>query len=744
MLTSSAMLLNHAEKQLKALGYEDGDRVNLRAFLPERGIDLGRKLAFTFPAIPQSQIEQWQEEGRGVYLVVNQGGNSDDEITDCLAVFYEHDDVDKAGLEKLQGFFPDAVFDPKPITDPTKPPKWYVPKDVQMYLWACLELPEPTMQVDTGGKSIHNYWVFDSKVKPSEWKALQCDLIAFSSGDGKLRNPSRVMRFAGCLHASGKHSRIVGGKGQRYPFSQLRALIPVAKEATTSTGQKGVTWAEFNQNWRFPIADEVPLEACLSRRNRELLANGEGSGGRNDSGFKLAADLLASTSFLMAEGQRFSGDPYQIFIDFCRRCTPGDGWGQSEWDSIWKSAQSKERAPSLTPEMIENCIRGWAWNNCPNRVGVSPDDVLKVMPSAKADVPDAPKMPEKISEEEYEGKLREAIAHYVQVVDSGDPFKYIPLRRRIAKKFEIGSGEVDKLAEDVRRQGAGQLVPLVKTVGDMFGEIEARSQGAVLPGVTCGFYDLDAMTQGFQRSDLIITAARPGCGKTSFVLNIARNISAFHKLPVVFFSMEMSREQLAYRLLASEAQIESGRLRAGRIRQSEWEPLGHAIGALSQMPIFIDDTPGLTVQEMRSKCRLLKEQQGGELGAIIVDYIQLMGGSSANRVMELGIISGALKQLARELNVPVFALSQLSRGVESRQNKRPMNSDLRESGSIEQDADLIIMLYRDELYEPDTHDRGIAEIILTKHRSGPVGTTKLLFEPEFTRFRNLARVGGDA
>lgn len=273
---------------------------------------------------------------------------------------------------------------------------------------------------------------------------------------------------------------------------------------------------------------------------------------------------------------------------------------------------------------------------------------------------------------------------------------------------------------------------------DTFSDIEQRSLGMVLPGLACGFYDLDAMTQGFQRSDLIITAARPAMGKTSFVLNVARNIADTHRQPVAIFSLEMSKAQLIYRLLSSEAKIESGRLRTGRIAQHEWEPMGHAINTLSQLPIFIDDTPGIGVTEIRSKARRLQAEQGGALGLILIDYLQLMEGSGDNRVQELSKMTRSLKGLARELNVPVIALSQLSRGVESRTNKRPMMSDLRESGAIEQDADLIMMLYREEYYDPDTPDRGIAEIILTKHRNGPTGTVKLLFQPEYTQFLNRA------
>jgi replicative DNA helicase len=456
-----------------------------------------------------------------------------------------------------------------------------------------------------------------------------------------------------------------------------------------------------------------------------------------------------------------------------------------------------------------------------------------------------------------------------------------------------------------------------------FQDIEDRNQGISLPGIPCGFYDLDAITSGFQRSDLIIVAARPAMGKTSFAMNLAQYIAnsevplkgndivEMKKLPVAVFSLEMSKEQLVQRLLASEAGIESGYLRSGRLSQAQWEPLSLAISKLSDMPIFIDDTPNITVTQMRSQARRLQAEQGINLGLIVIDYLQLMEGAGDNRVQELSKITRSLKGLARELSVPVIALSQLSRGVEARTNKRPMLSDLRESGcltgdtlvtladtsvqvpirnlvgksgfavlalneatmqlekaivshvfstgvkpvftlttrlgrtiratgnhkfltingwyrldnleisdrlalpkslpstslqtqnlirdrdsrlatvvkspkisllansniywdeivsiepdeeeevydltvpnlhnfianniivhnSIEQDADLVIMLYRDDYYNNDTPDRGIAEVIVAKHRNGPTGTVKLLFDPQFTKFKNLARPG---
>jgi len=246
-------------------------------------------------------------------------------------------------------------------------------------------------------------------------------------------------------------------------------------------------------------------------------------------------------------------------------------------------------------------------------------------------------------------------------------------------------------------------------------------------------YDLTIpVTHNFVANDICVH-------NTAFCLNLAHNIASSYKLPIAVFSLEMSKEQLVQRLLASEAGIETGYLRSGRISQTQWEPLSRAIGLLSEIPIFIDDTPNITVTEMRSQARRLQAEVGAELGLIIIDYLQLMEGAGDNRVQELSRITRSLKGLARELSVPIIALSQLSRGVESRTNKRPMLSDLRESGSIEQDADIVIMLYRDDYYNSDTPDRGIAEVIIAKHRNGPTGTVKLLFDPQFTKFKNLAR-----
>lgn len=283
-----------------------------------------------------------------------------------------------------------------------------------------------------------------------------------------------------------------------------------------------------------------------------------------------------------------------------------------------------------------------------------------------------------------------------------------------------------------------QLVHIKHVVEASFQKIEERYENRdALSGVPTGFYDLDALTSGFQPSDLIIVAARPSMGKTAFVLNVAQHAAVEASLPVAIFSLEMSKEQLVSRMLCSEANIDANRLRTGHMHTNDWTHLAMAMGRLGEAPLFIDDSAALSVLDIRAKCRRLKAEYKA-LGLVIIDYIQLMQGRKAtdNRVQEVAEISRGLKQLARELSVPVMALSQLSRAVEARQNKRPMLSDLRESGSIEQDADIVMFIYRDEYYNPESDRRGEAEIIIAKQRNGPVGTVELLYQSSITRFLN--------
>lgn len=265
-----------------------------------------------------------------------------------------------------------------------------------------------------------------------------------------------------------------------------------------------------------------------------------------------------------------------------------------------------------------------------------------------------------------------------------------------------------------------------------------RSKGK-LTGVPTGFVDFDQKTAGLQKSDLILLAARPSMGKTAFALNIIQNAAIRSNVPTAVFSLEMSREQLVNRMLCSEAMLDAQRLRTGELTDSDWADLIQAMGPLSQAPIYIDDTPGVTPMEVRSKCRRLKVEKG--LGLIVIDYLQLMSGNSRNdsRQQEISEISRALKAIAREMEAPVIALSQLSRACEQRADHRPMLSDLRESGAIEQDADVVAFLYRDEYYFPDSEKKNQAELIIAKQRNGPTGTVDLTWMGQYTKFGNFLK-----
>jgi len=300
--------------------------------------------------------------------------------------------------------------------------------------------------------------------------------------------------------------------------------------------------------------------------------------------------------------------------------------------------------------------------------------------------------------------------------------------------------EAEKIIFEVAEKRVNPAFSSIETiVKDSFKAIERLYESPdLIAGVPSGFTDLDKMTTGFQNSDLIIIAGRPSMGKTAFALNIAQHAAISAERPVAVFSLEMSKEQLVIRMLCSEAEVDAHKLRSGFLARTDWPKLTQGAGILSEAPIFIDDSPAMTVLEMRAKARRLKAEQN--LGLIIVDYLQLMRGhrNMDSREREISEISRSLKALAKELNVPVIALSQLNRGVESRQDKRPQLSDLRESGAIEQDADVILFVYRDEVYDKDnTDNKGIAEIIVGKQRNGPVGVVRLRFLHQFTAFKNF-------
>jgi len=346
------------------------------------------------------------------------------------------------------------------------------------------------------------------------------------------------------------------------------------------------------------------------------------------------------------------------------------------------------------------------------------------------------------------------IRHYAQIVRDRSILRqlaatagaiaetaYNPLGRSAKMVLDEAEAKVLHIAEQGSRgtQNFHEIGKLLATVVDRIETLYNRDNPSDVTGVPTGFVDLDRMTSGFQPGDLIIIAGRPSMGKTSLALNIGENVALDTGMPVAVFSMEMGATQLALRLIGSVGRLDQHKLRTGRLIAEDWDRLSTALGRLNEAPILIDETPALNAIEVRSRARRLMRQYG-KLGLVIVDYLQLMQSTAQgeNRATELSEISRAMKSLAKELQVPVVALSQLNRSLEQRPDKRPVMSDLRESGALEQDADVILFIYRDEVYKPDSPDKGTAEILISKQRNGPTGKVTLTFRGEYTRFENYA------
>ncbi len=369
-------------------------------------------------------------------------------------------------------------------------------------------------------------------------------------------------------------------------------------------------------------------------------------------------------------------------------------------------------------------------------------------------------VPPEVSSLEFVGELVAAvptsanIRYYANIVAEKSTLrKMIHLNEELANTCYGEKESLEYILEDaekkifqlVQRRNLNDFVPIRQVVMDAMDRIEiaSRNKGSVT-GIATGFTDLDYRTAGMQPSDLVLIAARPSMGKTAFALNIAQHVAFKQNKPVAIFSLEMSKEQLVNRLFSLESSVDAQKLRTGQMNDQEWERLIESAGVIGKSNLVIDDTPGISVSELRSKCRKLKIEQN--ISMVIIDYLQLMSGSGRadSRQQEISDISRSLKAVARELAVPVLALSQLSRAVEQRPDHRPMLSDLRESGAIEQDADVVMFIYRDEYYNHDSPKQGVSEIIIAKQRNGPIGTVELAWLPEYTKFANLERARNES
>ena len=349
-------------------------------------------------------------------------------------------------------------------------------------------------------------------------------------------------------------------------------------------------------------------------------------------------------------------------------------------------------------------------------------------------VPTTANVEKYISIVKEKSELRRLIKAANEIIEQGyDPTENID---------DIMNSAEKKIFNIMQDKDQKSYSPIKDVLIDAFTELEQLyNQKQHITGVPTGFIDLDYKTAGLHNSDLILIAARPAMGKSAFALNIATNAAQKAKVPAVLFSLEMSKEQMVNRILCSEAMVDSNKVRTGKIDDDDWIKLADTMGDLSEAPIYIDDTPGISINEIRAKCRKLKLEKN--IGLVVIDYLQLVQGSSkraqGSREQEISEISRSLKILAKEINVPVIALSQLSRAPEQRPDHRPMLSDLRESGAIEQDADIVMFLYRDDYYNEDSEDKGLAEVIVAKHRAGSTGTVKLVWLGNYTKFANMER-----
>ncbi len=334
---------------------------------------------------------------------------------------------------------------------------------------------------------------------------------------------------------------------------------------------------------------------------------------------------------------------------------------------------------------------------------------------------------------------RGVLRKLITVADEISGTAFNPQGKEVKQMLDEAESKIMAIAEEGARgkQGFQEIQPLLKQVVERIDELYSRDNQNDITGVPTGFTDLDKMTSGLQPGDLIIVAGRPSMGKTAFSINIGEHVAIESGLPVAVFSMEMGGTQLAMRMLGSVGRLDQHRLRTGQLNDEDWPRLTHAIQKMNDAQLYIDETPALNSMELRGRARRLS-RQCGKLGLIVIDYLQLMSANTLgeNRATEISEISRNLKGLAKELNCPVIALSQLNRSLEQRPNKRPVMSDLRESGAIEQDADVILFIYRDQVYNPDSQDKGTAEIIIGKQRNGPIGSVRLTFMGEYTKFEN--------
>lgn len=507
------------------------------------------------------------------------------------------------------------------------------------------------------------------------------------------------------------------------PLWVIEQMLEGENHQVTPEAKKAAPWVQlgaFN-------APPIPLIECVAKVTRMAL-EGSFASGRNQMGYAIATDLIGVEQYLSSNGIQYEGTASGLFTQWCSDVNLDSDTPKGQPARIWKSAEKGSPTPSRPVDSIQKTLKWWQWKHQPTQQAqsFSTDNPVALGQTGN---------PQEISDVE---RLRLDLQLYDQETD---PLKRILLENNLGKNYSLRGSRLADALKHINPNQEAEFSSIEEIIPDLFAQIEARSMSTDLPGYRTLFDDLDAMIQGFQPGDLIIVAARPSMGKTALMLQIAKNLSQFHEMSVLFFSLEMSKKQLMFRLLSSECEIPAQNLIAGRVSDPEWLKVSQAIGRINGIKLNINDSASLTVEMIEDSAKKMAKDKNS-IGMIVIDYLQLLAtDGDENRTIGLSKITRRLKVIARDLSVPVVALSQLSRSVEQRQDKRPVMSDLRDSGGIEQDADQVMMLYRDEYYNPNSMDRGLCEIIVRKNRNGPLGTVKLLFEPQYVKFKNLVKAG---
>ena len=529
----------------------------------------------------------------------------------------------------------------------------------------------------------------------------------------------------------GVHPETGGYKWYYHPSETPIAEAPLWMiEAMLSDDQSEDSpsnWSEFDKSFSLPCDYQVDLVAACAPKTRKVLDQGATDKGRNDTGAQIARDLLGTANYLDGIGQRYHGDPKAIFSEWCARFGLAQDKPKGQPKTIWSKAEKDRPSPSLNPSQIEGCLKSWVWKSIVGvhrgsqepRQGAQNDQ--RGQSVAGTDV--GASEPGLTAED-----LRAAIAQYSEIKD---PFERHMFAKQVKTDFRASNADLSNLSRALKPLATTGAEELSSILSSTFDEIERRSMGEPLPVVKTGFLDLDRKLIGFKKKHLVILGGRAAMGKTAMAVALSLS-AASQGSRVLFVSLEMTKQEISERMLSNLASVNSRNIQTGEIPLDRWDSLGTAISKLSNLEIIIDDTPRLPVIQIED---LALEHKAD---IVFVDHALKLDAPGRDDRERVVYITGFLKDMAKRIDAPVVLLSQINREVQKQSNKRPSISDLKQSGSLEEDADLILLMYREEYDDPGTTNKGVAEVIIGKHRNGPTGTVKLLFEPEYSRFRNLA------